>query len=309
MKKALSDYVQAARRMQITRVPRDSKLTRQHLVPVKAALLNLVQRHRREADAFFAQNPIPPSDDAFLVESSEQQSSYPLGCCRQIRDRVWNSLSKEPLVRSFCKHGLTWKKIYFIQEGRWFQNAIQCGDWLLDVARDTVSTADEPVACGPMDEVDWENLDDWHRFAEVAALYYRLTVYPNLYFPLLFPLIPFLAIRETGRLELLYCQQLLFILDLGDHWRRCTAVLQDRSLMEKNLPPAVEKRLLALAGGGSEPLPVELRKCTAESLGQALSEWDQIRGLSHQQLVDTLQDYGKLAKLTAQRVRKANIAH
>jgi hypothetical protein len=309
MQKALSDCIRSARQQQITRLPRDAKLTRQHVVPVSAMLLNLVRRHRQEADAFFAQSPPPdPSDHEFPMDAPDRPSAYPLGCCRQIRDRVWDGLSKEPFIRSLRRHGLTWKKLYFIQEGRWFQNAIQCGDWILDAAHDTVDTADEPVVCAPLDEYRWENLDDWRRFAEVAADYYRVTVYPNLYFPLLFPLIPFLAVRESGRLELLYCQQNLFLLDLGEQWRRCMAVLQDRGLMDQSLPPAVEKRLMELGGEGLEPFPVELRKCTTESLGQSLSEWDQIRGLPHRQLVDTLQNYMKLAGLAARRLRKADIA-
>jgi hypothetical protein len=159
-----------------------------------------------------------------------------------------------------------------------------------------------------LDEYEWENLDDWRRFADVAAYYYRVTVYPNLYFPLLFPLIPFLAVRESGRLELLYCQENLFLLDLGERWRRCTALLQDRALMEKRLPPAVEKRLMELGGEGQEPFPVEIRKCTAESLGQAVSEWDQIRELPNRQVADTLQNYMKLAGLAARRLRTADIA-
>ena len=310
MQKALSDYIRSARQMQITRLPRDAKLTRQHLVPVGTTLLNLVRRHRQEADAFFAQNPPPSaSEHDFPMDVSDRPSSYPLGYCRQIRDRVWDGLSNEPFIRSLRRHGLMWKKIYFIHEGHWFQNAIQCGDWMLDAAHDTVNTADDPVVCGPMDEFAWENLDDWHRFAEVAADYYRVTVYPNLYFPLLFPLIPFLAIRESGRLELLYCQQMLFFLDLGEHWRRCRAVLEDHELMARQLPFEVETRLLEMPGKEPEPFPVELQKCTAESLGQTLSEWDQIHGLPHRQLVDTLQNYGKLARLTAQRLRKADVAH
>jgi len=309
MQKALSDYVRSVRQMQITRPPRDEKLTRQHIVPVSATLLNLVKHHRREADAFFAQNlSSDPSDHEFPMDAPDRPSAYPVGCCRQIRDRVWNGLSKDPFIRSLRRHGLTWKKVYFIHEGRWFQNAIQCGDWMLDAAHDSVDATDEPVVCAPLDDFEWENLDDWHRFAEVAADYYRVTVCPNLYFPLLFPLIPFLAIRESGRLELLYCQQNLFLLDLSERWRRCMAVLHDRALMEKSLPPAVEERLMELGGEGPEPFPVELRKCTAESLEQALLEWDQIRGLPHRQLVDTLQNYEKLARLAARRLRKADIA-
>ena len=309
MQKALSDYTRSARQMQIARLPRDAKLTRQHLVPVSAMLLNLVRRHRQEADAFFAQNPPPDSSDhEFPMDAPDRPSVYPLGWCRQIRDRVWKGLSNEPFIRSLRQHGLTWNRVYFIHEGRYFQNAIQCGDWMLDVAHDTVDTTDEPVVCAPLDEYEWENLDDWHRFAEVAADYYRVTVYPNLYFPLLFPLIPFLAIRESGRLEFLYCQQNLFLLDLGEHWRRCKEVLQDRALMEKSLPPAVEKRLMELGGDGLEPFPVELRKCTAESIGQALSEWDQIRGLPNRQRIDTLQNYVKLAGLASRRLRKADLA-
>ena len=300
---AISDYVRVARRMQIIRLPRDVKLTRQRLAPVKTELLQLAQCHRREADAYFKQMPVScPPDNEFRIDASDQRQPYPLGCCRQIRDRVWDRLADEPLVHSLRKQGLTWKKVYFIQDGREFQNAIQCGDWLLDVAGDTVDPFKEPVVLAPLDVLAWENLDDWHRFAEIAAGYYRLTVYPNLYFPLLFPLIPFLAIRETGRLELLYCQQMLFFLDLGDNWQRILALLEDHSLMGQPLPPIVEKRLLE-----TEPFPVELRKCSAMELAETLREWEQIQGLSKTQVVATLKNFEKLAALAARKLHKADI--
>lgn len=305
---ALRDYISAARQMQIIRLPRDVRLTRQRLAPVRTELLQLARCHRRDADACFKQMSAPclPGNE-FQIDVPDQRQPYPLGYCRQIRDRVWDRLSDEPLARSLRKKGLTWKKVYFIQEGREFQNAIQCGDWLLDVAHDTVDPSQEPVVLAPLDELVWENLDDWHRFTEVAADYYRLTVYPNLYFPLLFPLIPFLAVRATGHLEFLYNQQMLFFLDLGDKWRRIRAVLEDQNLMARTLPPKAEQRLLELAGSDAAPFPVELRKCSAEELAETLREWEQIRGLSDAQAVATLQNFEKLASRAARKLRQAQV--
>ncbi len=305
---AISDYVRIAQRMQIVRLPRDVKLTGQLPAPVKTGLLQLAQRHRREADAYFKQMPVSrPPDNEFRIDAPDQRQPYPLGCCRQIRDRVWGRLSDEPLVRSLRKQGLSWKKVYFIQEGREFQNAIQCGDWLLDVAHDTTDPFKEPVVLAPLNEPGWENMDDWRRFAEVATAYYHLSVYPNLYFPLLFPLIPFLAIRETGRLEFLYCQQMLFFLDLGDNWQRIRVLLKDQNWMGKTLPPAVETRLLAMTSSNAEPFPVELRKCAVEELAGTLREWEQIQELSKTQVVATLQNFEKLASLAARKLRQAQI--
>jgi len=294
--------------MQIVRLPRDASLAQQRLVPVKAELLQLARRHRHDTDAYFKQMPaLSPADDDFQIDFPGQRQPYPVGYCRQIRDRVWDNLSNEALICSLRKQGLTWKKVYFIEKGGWFQNAIQCGDWLLDVAHDTVDATDAPIICVPLDEPLWENLNDWHRFAEVAAAYYHLTLYPNLYFPLLFPLIPFLAVRATGRLELLYNQQMLFFLDLGDNWRRILALLEDQNLMERTLPLTLEKRLLEMTAADGEPFPVEIRKCSSTELRQALREWGQIRRLPRQQLAATLQNFEKLAGLAARRLRQANI--
>lgn len=308
MRTALRDYIRTARQMQIIRLPRDAKLSRRHIGPVKTALLESARRYRHEADEYL--RPISmeePCHGQTPLDMLGEPRAYPVGYCRQIRDRVWDRLSAEPLVRSLRKHGLTWKKVYFIQEGREFQNAIQCGDWLLDVAHDTVDPSQEPVVLAPLDELVWENLDDWRRFAEVAAAYYRLSVYPNLYFPLLFPLIPFLAIRESGRLEFLYCQQMLFFLDLGDNWRRIRVVLEDRNLMAQILPPKVEQRLLKPAVADTDPFPVEIRKCAAEEVAETLLEWDQIQGLPKAQLVATLQNFEKLAECATRKLRQADI--
>ena len=294
--------------MQITRLPRDAALTREWLAPVGTELLELAGRHRQKADDFLRPAVMKQSchgqnhPDMFVVPQN-----YPVGYCRQMRDRVWESLSGEPLARSLRQKGLTWQKVYFIQDGREFQNAIQCGDWLLDIARDTVDPSREPVALAPLDELVWENFNDWRRFAEVAAIYYRLNVYPNLYFPLLFPLVPFLAVRETGRLELLYCQQMIFFLDLGENWRRIRAVLADHDLMGRRLPPEIETRLLDQAGTGEGSFPVELRKCSLKELSASLAEWEQIRKLPDSQAVATLRNFEQLADLVARKLRLANI--
>jgi len=307
-KTALSDYIQTARQMQIAPLPSDAELSGKCLAPVKAELLELARRHRQQADDHL--RPVAMKQ-AFRERTSPdmfgEPQSYPVGYCRQIRDLVWKSLSGEPLVQSLRQKGLTWKKVYFIQDGREFQNAIQCGDRLLDVARDTVDPSREPVELAPLDELTWENFNDWRRFAEVAAHYYRLDVYPNIYFPLLFPLVPFLAVRESGRLELLYCQQMIFFLDLKENLRRIRDVLADRDLMDRRLPPEMERKLLDQAGPGKGNFPIELRKCPAEELTATIAEWEQIRKLPDFQAAATLCNFEKLADLTALKLRQADI--
>lgn len=292
--------------MQIVPPAHAARMTRRYLAPIRDNLLRMARHYRQEADICLQKQPDAASTANDFTSRIAQQP-YPIGYCRQIRDHVWDNLVQTPLVCSLRRQGIIWKKIYFIEKGRWFQNAIQCGNWILDVAHDTVNATDPPVICETLDEAGWENLDNWFRFAEIAVQYYRLTVYPNLYFPLLFPIIPFLAVRENGRLELLYCQQMLFLLDLGENWQRITALLDNQNLMDRTLPPIAEQKLMELANAKMEPFPVELRKCTPAELRQTLPDWDQIYGLPRQQLAATLQNFEKIAGLAARRLRQAEI--
>lgn len=75
-------------------------------------------------------------------------------------------------------------------KGCYFQNALQVGNLYIDVANDTVFTEKPKLEWARIEEVDYQNADDWPAVAAVGRRYYEVELYPNLRFPLAFPAAP-----------------------------------------------------------------------------------------------------------------------
>ncbi len=168
-----------------------ARLTRRWIEPVLPEILQMVRRHRQAVDEQFQIGRGAGVAPLALADGEAVPALYPVGYCQYIRDAVWKRLQGERLFGEFRRHGLALKKIYFIQTGAHFQNAIQLGEYLLDVAHNTVEAGAEPVMGAPFDQEPYENLDDWLRYAAIAESYYHCRLFPNTFFPLIFPLAPF----------------------------------------------------------------------------------------------------------------------
>lgn len=298
------DPSSVARDRRIVRLPRQGKLTRKYLDP--SMLLACAREARREADAAFVRRTAGESHDDSYGGELSHPDTYPIGYCHWIRDRVWPQLSADPLIKNLRRQGLTWKKVFFIQDESYFQNAIQCGDVLLDVAHNTIEGNDEPVVITPLADLSYENLDGWPRYASIAEKYYNLRLYPNFYFPLAFPLAPFLALRASGRLELLIQQDMLFLLDLSDRWARGKALLADAAWMDRTLPPVYETLLEQFCGQNDfSVVPLEFRPCSRAEIAEVITNWDDVLALPERDRVATLK---KILELTRQAARAINRA-
>ncbi len=308
MLQSAADLAQAARDGQIKRTPQQIELTAKWLKPVAPQLFEKATAYRRLVDEEFRKNHPISGKELSLAVGEIHPSLYPLGYCRLIRDEVWTHLSNDPLIKKLRSRGLLWKKVYFILESRCFQNSIQCGDYLLDVAEDTLDVRYAPIDLSPLDTWEYENLEDWSRYAAIAEIYYGLKIYPNFYFPLIFPLVPFLAVRSTGRIDLLYQQDTLFFMDLGENWRRAQNLLKDSSWMQRRLPADYETLLQKLCEKNEfEIFPLEFRKCTIEQLSQSLDEWQQVSALKAEPLLATVKKIREVVHLAAMKLRQAGL--
>ena len=275
----LAAYGRRARGMQIVRSLEQSSLSGRVVRPWREELLRLARAHRDAVDAdlrrdLAAGRPVPNAPEP-------SEAAYPHGFCFAICTQVFEGLSKEPLVQGFVAAGAIWKTVYFIQEGRLFQNAIQCGDDLLDVANDTCNPALEPVVCTALDDVDWDNLLDYRQTAAVAEKYYNARLFPNRFFPLLFPVAPFLRLGEGGDIAIFWHEHLLFFQDINEGWPRVAALLDDAAWLEQPLPEphAARMRELQREAGSGAPPPVELRECSPEELRASLASWESLHDL------------------------------
>ena len=308
MTPTVTDWVRQAQNSRIKVDSRQTRLSRQWLPSVRAELLERAQAVRRSVDGEFAKTASSAGQKQMAAYGETAPHLYPIGYCHWITDCALPRLEADPLVQRLRQAGLAWRKVYFILQGRGFQNAIQCGDWLLDVAENALDLRDAPVDLSPLDSFEWENLDGWPRYAEIAEIYYGARLYPNLYFPLAFPLAPCLAIRSNGRIDLLYQQDNLFFLDLAENWRRARQLLTDSRWLDRQLPADYERLLEQQCGQNDiRVFPLEYRKSTPADLSRTIDEWRQAATLPPEQLKATVNAFRQVTQIASEKLRQADL--
>jgi hypothetical protein len=196
-----------------------SELTKRWILKYQEEILNDVRILRTKADKTLT------SDPNIIERTRIWKRKYPKGFCHEIRDEVFRLIKDGMLnrdmqglqaMKNFVREGGVIQKFWGIGKDMYFQNAIQIGDSILDVANDTVDHTKEPVVFYPsVYEAPIRRIENFDDFASVAEKYQGKDVYPNIYFPWLAPVFPVLTIippekTRIGKYELVICD------DTGD---------------------------------------------------------------------------------------------
>lgn len=136
----------------------------------------------------------PHACDDFLRQGVTSHK-YPIGYCSWIRDMVLNVLeSSIPNLSDFvpeCFPGsVKLRKIWAIKQNSCFNNAIQAGSWIIDVANDTSDTRKPPVVINRIEESAMRNPQNHADFCTVIEKCWWAQSYPNIYYPTLSPFFP-----------------------------------------------------------------------------------------------------------------------
>jgi len=191
---------------------------------------------------------------------------YPHGLCKEITTQVSELMQGELLntdragmkcLRNFVREGGVIKPFWGIDDGKYFQNAIQIGTSVLDVANDTIDPSKEPVVFHPtLQECPIKSIQSVEQFADVAEKYWDRDIYPNIYLPWLAPVFPAISIvpperdlegetilrLETGTIDLL---PLNFSTSHDEHlFGLSEKFLTQSPYSEKRLPPKMLEQLL-----------------------------------------------------------------
>lgn len=245
-----------------------AKVTEGVLLPSMPRLIEALGRARRAVDAEMraraaTETWIGPSD----VSGAVTIADYPVGFCQVIRDAVRARLRDDPEWRAILRRGVVVRDVFVILKGRYFQNAMQVGNLYVDVANDTVDPSKHWLEWAPVREVHYENPSDIARIAEVSAAYHGCSVHPNTVFPLLAPVVPLLAVRSNGRIDLLDASPMTFLMDLR------SGLAGHRRWVESGFggaPPLPEVHLATLRAAcgrnDASVFPFEFRPCGASEL-------------------------------------------
>lgn len=136
----------------------------------------------------------PHARDDFLKQGVISHK-YPIGYCSWIRDCVFRVLeSSIPNLNDFipeCFPGsVKLRKIWTIKQNNCFNNAIQAGSWIIDVANDTSDTRKPPVVIERIEDSGMRNPKNHADFCTVIEKYWGAQCYPNIYYPTLSPFFP-----------------------------------------------------------------------------------------------------------------------
>ena len=224
------------------------RLTKERLIPAMPAILERLKQHRAAVDEVHEgrRRKEQPRDEGKQIGLS--LAKYPIGFCRHIRDEVWDRALHDPEFLELVGPEVRVSRVFILLKGQFFQNAVQMGNLYVDVANDTVWVHKPKLEWARLADVDYRNVETWAQFAEVARRYLKVELYPNLLFPLAFPIAPFFAIRSNGRMDLLLAQDILFWKDVADGMPRARALLADEKFMNRRLPPNYEELLQKTAG-------------------------------------------------------------
>ena len=233
-------------------------LTTSLLRPILPEIVDTLGRLRLRTDAWIAQSAAPPS--------------YPIGFCAVIRDRVFDGLLGDPRVQSLIAAGLVLKKVFVILKDRYFQNAMQFGNLYIDVANDTVDPAKPWLEWMDVRKVPYENVGELPTLIRVAESYHRCRAFPNVFFPLLAPVVPLLLIAEDGQLGLLHFQDGGFLKDLAHGLPHLRSWLAGPARLLPPLPEPYTAQLQRACGGNDFAVfPFEYRPC---SFGEIAAQAD-----------------------------------
>ena len=175
-------------------------LTDKWILPYQNALITDVESIRRGVDKDLQKDP------EIKAGIKLWNKRYPDGLCGEIRNMVLARMFTDAFDRSnpgltalkdFVREGGIVKDFWGIDNGKYFQNAIQIGNSILDVANDTVDRTKSPIVFYPsIDIAPLKNIENFTEFADIAESYWKSDIYPNIYIPELAPVFPAISIRQ-----------------------------------------------------------------------------------------------------------------
>ncbi|MCZ2721254.1 hypothetical protein O1D97_06245 [Marinomonas sp. 15G1-11] len=159
---------------------------------------------------------------------------YPLGRCKEIRDKVFTLLqeclskTQKPglsLIREQIQKGATLRTQWGSLRDEYFQNAIVFENWYIDVSNDTVNPNKPRVEILPLIDANFSIISSFEQFVKVARSYWNVKIYQNNIFPALSPFMPLFYVNRQGRGRIGYASHDCLALAMNSHFFASESVL------------------------------------------------------------------------------------
>ncbi|MGB5949926.1 MAG: hypothetical protein WBG82_11445 [Parvibaculum sp.] len=222
------------------------------IAPNGDAILRDMLALRAETDRFMLGRIAAAKPDD---EGIGPRAAYPVSYCLEITRRMLHLMGRAPApahmtglgaIQEFARAGGVVKRVWGTLRDTYFQNAIQVGNYYLDVANDTVNPKKDKIELLPMAEANFRSVENFFEFQKVGRGYWESHMIPNRHFPNLAPYFPVITFSRRGVIRLDSANAFMFPMNI-----------------EKGFEPAREFVLGGEVSGGAEPYVEVLARLAA----------------------------------------------
>ncbi len=212
----IEQIISKAYSLDIVRSKEQTLLTEEHVTQSITELMDLATKARDEFDAEFLKNSAKDKKASTPSIYGEMDAKdYPAGYCREISDAVYEKLSSTEFVANLIKNGIVFKRVYVILNNTYFQNAIQCGDYFIDISNDTVDPSKDRIYYLNIKDLSYGNFENYEQYYKIAETYLNLRFYPNIMAPSIYNYYPVVALDANGRCNLFNHQEIILYKDIS----------------------------------------------------------------------------------------------
>lgn len=194
------------------------ELTQIYVLPIIDELMDLIILFRKKFDREYLELNQSHDSSENAIYGKIDINHYPVGHCSIIRDGVFEKMIESDIIKSLLEKGVLFKHLFVILDDSYTQNAIQLGNLFIDVANDTVNPKKEAVYCELIEDIDFENLEEYNSYYEMVENYLNLKLYPNLYLPKIADIFPMIALDAEGRCSLFMQQEIILYKDISQNF-------------------------------------------------------------------------------------------
>ena len=194
------------------------ELTQKYILPIMDELMELIISCRKKFDREYLEQNSDNGVSGSTIYGKIDITHYPVGHCFIICNGVFEKMKQSEMIKELLKKGVLFKQLFVILDGSYTQNAIQLGNLFIDVANDTVNPQKEAIYCEAIEDINFENLQEYNSYYKMVEKYLNLKLYPNLYLPKIADIFPVIALDAEGQCSLLMQQEIILYKDISQNF-------------------------------------------------------------------------------------------
>jgi len=151
--------------------------------------------------------------EKYKENNFDSDDIYPIGMCFHITKAfcMFLKMSNYDFIHQYISLGGVFKIVWGNIRNEFFQTALQIGDFIVDVANDTVDINKPKVKISRIGEIDFKNFTSFDEYIKVKESYHSCEIIINTYIPEIYDFAPLIE-RKNGEITFLYSYVLTYLI-------------------------------------------------------------------------------------------------